>query len=699
MRGKKRSLLVLLLALAFAASLSVSAVAAFAEGAGYTVALSAENAEFTTNVVEDTSDMFEMSGTSTNSNSTISWRYGDVAQYWTYKLEVTGDTSAVTMAATLKRSSNMAVSVSTDNADWAYILTPASDGFAADYTEANEVTSVDGDFMHCYYRLGEYFGGGSTLYIRFGAYDTAQGNGMQVAEDITFYYNWVYSPTYIDLSVNAVTVDVASSDFIFEDAASQVGENNLGKHRYADAERYFTYLLVMDKDAAEGIYMKVNVSGVNRAISFSPDNEAWAKVCDAPNAADEYYGAESALADGVTFYYGLDDYIGSENIEGEEKAVVYVKFHASDTSQGFGADLYSLQFFNGSVAAPVENPGVLLAEGKLAHEISVTDDTVVHESKNSSIGSYLGEQGRVAAGSDAYFIYKLDLPSTASDLSVSMNSINGLLFTASADGQNYESFTILNASAAGDGAALTYDLSSLLSSDGANTVYLRFGGMAGQESMLVSLFVSYNDSAVYKEARENEVLRRQAFTAGDSSESEYRVSEDDPNALFLADGRVYNNDAEGIYRFTYGEDAKAVNLSVSVGGSYVVSVSQDGETWTDIRVSERQFCSESWYETQDEFTTDISSYVMEGNDDRTFYVRVADSVTNNPYGAALRGMVVEELSDVYIGEPEGGGNVGLIVGLSVGGAAVVAAAVVAAVVLVRKNNAKKKNNTDEGGEE
>ena len=101
MRGKKRSLLVLLLALAFAASLSVSAVAAFAEGAGYTVALSAENAEFTTNVVEDTSDMFEMSGTSTNSNSTISWRYGDAAQYWTYKLEVTGDTSAVRMAATL----------------------------------------------------------------------------------------------------------------------------------------------------------------------------------------------------------------------------------------------------------------------------------------------------------------------------------------------------------------------------------------------------------------------------------------------------------------------------------------------------------------------------------------------------------------------------------------------------------------------
>ena len=682
-----------ILAVAFVASMSVAVFAADGEVAGGKEITVADGGTAVVNVQND-DDMYELNGTLLIQQPEHGWYYRvpNKDQYWTYKVTWAGDTSEAAMSATLNRlHTNTGIFVSTDNSTWTQIASYEQVRLGADYSVTNEISSDDGAFKLYYFELGKYFNGGQTLYIKFGADDVTQDAGVSVVEDITFYDSWVKQRGTIDLSVNMTSVDPTDDAYLWDNNDSSVATNSLGPHRFADNTTYFEYKLIMPADQASEVYMKLYIMGDNGGISLSPTGAegSYTVVRDASDSS-ETHGAEVVLADGYTCYYKLDDHIGTEMIGGAEKKVVYVRFHSIDTTIGNGADVYTLQFLNGAVRPQPENPGVIFEDDRLSAEISVLDDSIIFSQANSGADTYLGQWGRVAPGPQAYFIYKIDLPETATTFSVAVNAINSLVFTASTDNQNYQSFTADNMGADGNGAAITYNLTSLLSSG--KTIYLRFNGTQGQDSSLISLFVMYNDSSLAQTGSTYSEQTFQAFSTGDSTETQYWTNQSSMNIVFNGNYREFNNDATGIYKFNFEADATAVKLFGEIGGTYVISVSTDGETWKDILVSDQQYTTDySWYTIIDSFEVDITNYVKtSANTERAVYVKVADAVTDNPFGAQLRGLGISSQNGdvVSTGDSngDGEGGCGSSVAASVAGisAGAVCIAVAAAVVLRKK---------------
>ena len=594
--------------------------------------------------IEDAGYFYENNGsTLMNSAHSWKWRYADNAKYWSYKARWENGAGFAAFTAILKKTANMYIGVSADNITYTQISGGDMPRFGADYSEACFVTANDGSFMRYYFSLGAYFNGGDTLYIKFGAQNTASGNGVQAAAEVEFLPQWKQVVNYVDMSVNSVSVDPADASAIFVDNGSKTSSNPIGAFRFADTVSYFTYMLVMDSDKASDIYMKAVVTGTNRGISFSGDNSAYTQIAFA-TSPDGAYGADTVLSDGRTYFYKLDTYVTPAFVDGAQKKVAYVKFHASNTALGNGSAVYSLQFFNGAVRPAGKGQQSVLPAGKLAAEIDIFDDSLIHsKSGESATGTYLGQWGRVAPGVSSVFAYKFTLPETARTFCVAVNSINSLVFRASSDDSDYKAFSALNSEAVGNGAAITYDLSELLKNG--RDIYVRFNGSTGHQSMLLSFFAMYNDSALTPAAKKYSGADYQAFSAGDDREKLHWQNQSTNNIAFNGNYREFNYDAEGIYLFNYAEGSKAVNLHVSTGGTFVLSVSADGQNWIDIAVSDIQYISGDWWEKRAEIYADISAYVLKAdNAARSVYVKIADAVADNPYGAALRGIVVESLS-------------------------------------------------------
>lgn len=662
--GILKWLVAVLLSVSCLVTVKITAFAADGESAGGREITIADGESVTVNVRND-EDMFELNGTLLIQQPEHKWYYRvpNQEQYWTYKVTWDAGTEEAAMSATLNRlHENMAIYVSENNADWQLIASQDQVRLGADYSVPNSISLNDGAFKLYYFELGRYFTEGNTLYIKFSAKDTSKDAGVSVVEDITFYDSWIKQRGTIDMSVNMTSVDPTDADYLWDDNDSTVATNSLGTHRFADATTYFEYKLVMPGDKAGEVYMKLFIMGTNGGISLSPDGVNYTLVRDASDSS-ERHGAEVVLADGYTCYYKLDGSIGTETVGGEVQKVVYVRFHSVDVSQGNGPDVYSLQFLNGAVRPQPENPGELFRENALTAEVSVLDDSIIYRSKNSSAGTYLGQWGRVAAGPESYFVYKIELPKTADTFSISVNSINSLVFTASTDDKNYKSFDALNMGADGNGAAITYNVTELLKSS--KTIYLRFNGSQGQDSSLISLFIMYNDSSLTEKGKTYSEKTFRAFSAGDSTETEYWTNRANLNIVFNGNYREFNYDANGIYKFTYEAGAKAVKLFGEVGGTYVVSVSVDGIRWTDIKVSEQQYTTDyKWYTIIDSFEFDITKYVMtEENVSRNVYVKISDAITDNPFGAQLRGLgISSQTGDEVIGEKESGCSGNMLTG-------------------------------------
>lgn len=570
------------------------------------------------------------------------WRYCDNDSYVMFKVVFEKDSPNAAVGIITKTSDNLGIRVSTDEskaaAEWELIGATGMRNLGAALAEPCNVSDPDtGDasFLMYYYRLGTWAKAGQPVYIRLGTKDLATGGGIQFADRVEFHADKLILDPVVRLEDNRTVVNVTDSAYLYDNVASNVSSNAVGPMRFADQQNYFIYKVVMPTDKKTGVYMKIMMGGTNRAMSFSKDGESWTQIATAPDKTEKW-GSELVIAGEVsTYYYKLDNYIGTGEADGKACAVVYIKFHATNTKEGNGACVYTLEFLNGSIS-PESMAGAKLGETVFSSEIDVLDNSLVHASENSSTDSYFGQPGRKAAGDNAYFVYKVDLPAKATRFSISYNAINSLLFFVSQDGTTYENKAAMALSKDGDGAQSCVDLSDLLAKG--KTFYLKFQGTRDQDSMLLGLYFLYDTEHTYEKAYTTESY--QAFSTGDASEKTYWQNETTLNVRFTGNYREFNQTATGIYRFTYKEGAQKVHLFGEVGGTYLVSVSTDGEHWTDIASSGVQYYDTSlnpWYRTVKDVRWDISSYVMTAeNTSRSVYIRISDPVSDNASGAMLR---------------------------------------------------------------
>ena len=690
-RSKIRFLFAFALAAVLALSLCLTAVAASAsvleksDPVSVSVADDA-NFEIATTANEVTTGTYFVD----EPTKAVNRRVCDADKAVVLKLDFTGkDPADAGIGVIMTVSLDACIEVNTVSADaetgWQRVVTGGTSlqGSAIVMTEASGLS--DASILYYYISLGSYFGDSDVLYVRFADKNPADGNGTVIIDRIDVYEKMIVHESIVTLDVNSLVVDVADAAAIYDDNLTGITSNALGTGRFADLDHYFIYKVRMPSDQCEDIYMKAQILGVNRAISFSPDGLEYTQVATAPDISG-IWGSDRAVGD--TYYYSLDEYVGQETVGGTTYAVVYVKFHATDESAGNGACVYTLEFLNGSVR-PQSGETFAISDTTLAYEIDVLDDSLVESSAQSSADTYFGQWGRKAPGSSAYFDYKFALPDDADAVSVSVNSINSLLFQASSDGKSWQNITPLSMSSAGDGSAVCYDLSSLL--ENGKTVYVRFKGTNGQESMLLGMYLLYNRTGSAAVGYAYDTESYQAFTTGDASETKYWQNPGNLNIKFTGNYREFNNTANGVYKFNYSADAEAVHLFGQIGGTYLLSVSADGETWYDVKTSCLQYYDPvvyPWYEVMEDFRIDISELVMtDSNAERSVYVRVSDAVTDNASGATLRGLGIANCSgEEHVPAGSGGCNSAVGSGTLLAGCAL---CTIAAVAFLTKHGKKR----------
>ena len=178
---------------------------------------------------------------------------------------------------------------------------------------------------------------------------------------------------------------------------------------------------------------------------------------------------------------------------------------------------------------------------------------------------------------------------------------------------------------------------------------------------LYSLYAGYNRAL--SKGYDYSEKDYKVFLAGSAEESEYTVEKSD-GVYVGAKYTEFRRNNYAVYKFTYDADAsKALKFIATVSGSFEISVSKDGVTYTDLVISDQQYYHPYTADnTVRDLYIDVSQFMGSGE----LYVRIADLVDDNEDGAQLRGMGIiamsgeqgENLDEIAPSEDNGSGGCG-----------------------------------------
>jgi len=610
------------------------------------------------------------------------FRRANGANSFTYKLQFPSDTEFAYFMARMKNTDGMYIQVSVDGEKFTDLGYRGMD-------DLNGASYIDGD--RCFYSLDRYLNNltDKTLWLKFASYEE-NANGTELYELLMFYNRPFNSEvTYpANPSVEEITMIAGPDEENYKDTALSVGSGGFDGDgfRFYDAGNYGVYKFEYHGDPSV-LKLVTEVRGGYR-VSVSKDGVTWVDVL----ISDIHYAPAGApLQNRSYFDFNITEFLN-------ENKTVYVKVADSTDWHGWGGALSRITLLAVSEGETVAKEPVF-GEDCLITKVPLQNAAYI-EAENGSTFEFTG---RGVEGSDAYFTYKFALAEDATTFFIAFNYRGQIRVDVSTDGTTFYSVPDAHIISGeyGKGSAVTYDLGYLLSTS--KTIYVRFtdGNVNdGEAAVLLSLYAGYNSAAVSDPGKLYETQTHDTFIAGTEEEKEHTHVMDKENVENRWEFRNINKNANVIYKFTYSETAEHLRLLVSVGGTFLVSVSTDGVHFKDVLVSASQYYAASgviedtFYATVKEYAIDLTSF-MQGNTDRILYVKISDPIDDNDFGAQLVGLGLTSMSGAEIEAPVYGqpqrNNTGLIVGLCCGiGGAVIVAAVVTAVLL-KKRAAKTAN--------
>ncbi len=544
-------------------------------------------------------------------------RFADGERWFTYKILF--DERFVKAYVMLNMNGdNMLVEVSNDNKEWRTLASSDYDLNGADFKDLD---------IH-YFTLESYLRGVTAengklpLYIRFAAQDKERGNGANLYGITVYCAGENKTGTYPLGEGRAVTTVMtagAGEKAYKVDALS--GSDNAKNYtdngtRYFDCLNHSTYLFRYDTDA-EAIRLNIEMQAGYR-LSVSTDGVRWYDL----DIAEVRYalGIDSGSNNMAVYQYDLKPYL-----DGCGK--VYIRMGDMTPMQGWGGSFTRMILWQYLPEASVE-PGKIFEDGKINTQIPLTDESLVYAQKNTAY-NYFGKQ----ILTDGYIDYKFELPVDATSFYIAYKGMD-IGVKVSADGKLYEGIPTeyyLNGNdPAGSGS--TYNLSYFIKEH--KTLYIRFDVFGQADSAtLYSLYAGYNRTL--KKGYDYSEKDYRVFIAGSPEEKDFLVEKTD--GIYVgAKYTEFKRNNYAVYKFTYDtDDTKALKFMATVSGSFVISISEDGTTFKDLVISDQQY----YYPYTEDNTVrdlyvDVSDYMGTG----VLYVRIADLVDDNEYGAQLRGM-------------------------------------------------------------
>lgn len=610
-------------------------------------------------------------------------RFMDNDRYLTYKIEypAANELSGAYFYARVTGNDRY-VRISTDGSnfeDLLYIGKDSKDG--ADYINENEPENERSQY---YFDLMEYLSPDqpTDIYIWFGDKNPADGYGSDLWNVRFFRQPKNTVPEDPDGSWSSVTRAMAS------DEQHIVEKQGMGRETgsvFFDGTNYGIYRFDLTHADLLGLQLGVDMRS-GYFVSVSADGSNWTQIAVA-DIRYNIYREENYNVDGgndKTYVFDISFLL--------EKPIdcVYVRLGDNTEETGYGGSYRWLgirEIYRGTGSANLLSGDLITEVDLSASQLLAQDGGSVKE------GLFRSVQG------NAWFSYKLELPATADTLSLAMKANNAVRLEISFDGTAFEQVPgslFLQGSEYADGTGYSVYLTDYLQRG--KTIWLRFSA-AAQEGPAVTierLLVFYNDSAVRNE--NDKYYAEQDYqiwtdTAIDEADYAVVISEAAGESKHR---RFFDETAYGVYRFTVKEGATGVKLIGTVGNSYLIEVSPDGENWTQLAVAPVQVLptGENPYAGNLHLNFDITSLILkDGN--RTVYVRVSDSVDDNGNGGLVLALGImsyagEEVSAPEYSDPtppqaDGEGCGGTLYGLALlPAAAIVGAAVVSAAIKRRK---------------
>ena len=545
---------------------------------------------------------------------------------------------------------------------------------------------------HHYFRLDRFINQGKESVITIRCSVKEGGSNAEISA-LTFFYNpqmgnfdTLYPESY-SVYKDIVLASDQNDHYMAEQSFLGGGANGFSEQgfQFYDNNSYGVYRFSYEKEAT--LLRLVGEFRSGYRISASTDLTHWKDLAIAPLECNYH---QDVISNQGWYEFDLTDY---KNNSGE----IYVKIGDCTTDAGWGGQFSQMMLLS-VTAGDAGSPLPIFQEGELNTKIDLLNAGFLY--KNN--GSQPAALGRSVKGSDAFFVYQFKLPSDSVSFYVAMNITDALKVQLSTDGINYSDIpaTYLLNTKVGSGSATTYNLKSYLGIS--KTIYLKFSdGIITDDDAgtLWTLYAGYNrESIISNVGTEYQDKEYQGFVVSDFEEAKYWMNPNEPEVSTTDSfGNVvdkeFRRNAEGIYKFQYVENAKAVKLYAVIANSFVLSVSKDGINYTDMAIAEQQFYDPyNANTTLEEFYFDITEFTKE-NPSRTIYIKITDLVDDNDFGASLRSLGIVSMSgdvvtlSVETGEPADGMPGWGIALIIVAGVAVIVGAV--GIIMMRHKRNKR----------
>lgn len=571
--------------------------------------------------VSDETQIYEKSGRIGYLPAPNDMRYADETAYFIYKVIFPADaTDAFIFARVYGANKSVQIKI--------------NDGA---FHEAAPTYAADAENGVCVWSLADYLDGNElTAEIRFGALNTAQGNGAQLWK-MEFICNKDYSPTADPEGAASAVTRIEGEDSLHyrsESTSSTIAYSGTTKYRYFDNDQFGIYEVPLKTKNPVKLELTARLMAGYK-VSVSSDMQNWTDVGVPDHRFVWAYDNTANLADYTYDISFLLSDIGDK---------VYVKFGDVTEYGGWGGGLF--YFILREVEADNAPRGEYRPED-LAASMVLSDDGLLAENR----GSYRVGPFRAVEGAGNFFTYKVVLEDDTETFSLAIEAEGAVKLEISTDANDFVEMRPSDFVAGSEyvvGAGLSIDLSSRIQST--KTIWLRFsdGNVGnGTPTIFKEIIVAHNRKSIANVNKNIYEVETLEYCVGQDPLDEAEFLYDSVGGMFDWNNKYFDGVGYGIYKFGYEEHAKGLKVIGNVGGSFVLEVSADGTNWSQRMVCDLQNVPGTSNQKKLLFL-DVSD-LMAGNAERTVYIRLTDIVKSNGWGPNLTGIGLLAYSGDVIG--------------------------------------------------
>lgn len=413
-------------------------------------------------------------------------------------------------------------------------------------------------------------------------------------------------------------VSIVDEKLVYDNKGSILNNSDTEVSREVNGNASITYFVKFTNK--ENAFLKAELYGRDRQVEASTNGSAFSVL-------KEVYTCNSI------YYYTLTDMLAQDN-------TVYIRFSDSSPKDDNGCRLRSLSFLDDYDIQRAKEQNFT---NNMTLEINLTDETLFANNGSVLNRSTDGEVYRSFKGVQS-FVYPIKIPANTSKAYLVAEIIgSNKKVQVSKDGQTFTDL-IYEGKNSFDGATYKEENYHFISLEDycddltkETTIYLRFMTYSTEDMSEVMvrnlLLVCKKLQPEISSLPQDKKIEKYTMHVGSKEEQNSAVPELSYGIKHLDIYGRFFCDRYGtmVYRFECDAATEKVYFAINLMSGYLISVSEDGNIWTDIDIADlNNNCSLGYNLNHETYYYDVSDYLSDSNE---IYLKFSDPIKFNGYGA------------------------------------------------------------------